>query len=58
MYNVKHGLVPESISNLSATGYSLSNNDFRTPRFNSVYYGKHIMHLSMLDRSGGEGGRA
>ncbi len=50
-----HESVPESNSYLLfqiATAYSLRINDFLLPRFNSVYYGKHIMHLSMFIRCG------
>ena len=62
MYKVKHGLVPEYISNLFEKPdqhYALRNNDFVIPRFRTVVNGKHsIRHfgprlwskLSMCER--------
>jgi len=44
MYKVKHGLVPDCISELfvrKGSTHSLQNSDFVLPRFETVCYGKH-----------------
>ena len=44
MYKVKHGLVPEGVSELfvrKGSTHSLRNSDFVLPHFQSIRYGKH-----------------
>ena len=44
MYKVKHGLVPDCVSELFARNgstHSLRNSDFVLPRFETIRYGKH-----------------
>ena len=49
MYKVRHGLVPQSISDLfvcKGTRYLLRNSDFVLPHFNKVCCGKHSVRFS------------
>ena len=44
MYKVKHGLVPDCVSELivrKGSTHSLQNSDFVLPRFETIRYGKH-----------------
>ena len=44
MYKVKHGLVPDCVSELfvrKSSTHSLRNSDFVLPRFETIRYGKH-----------------
>ena len=44
MYKVKHGLVPDCVSQLfvhKGSTHSLRNSDFVLPRFETTRYGKH-----------------
>ena len=44
MYKVKHGLVPDCVSQLfvgKCSTHSLRNSDFVLPRFETTRYGKH-----------------
>ena len=46
IYKVKNGLAPSIINEIfiqTNTRYSLRNNDFRIPRFDTVSYGKHTI---------------
>ena len=44
MYKVKHGLVPDCVSELfvrKGSTHTLRNSDFVLPRFETIHYGKH-----------------
>ena len=44
MYKVKHGLVPDCVSQLfvrKGSTHSLRNSDFEIPRYETTRYGKH-----------------
>ena len=45
MYKVKHGLVPDRVSDIfirkKGSTHSLRNNDFVLPRYETTRYGKH-----------------
>ena len=52
MYKVKHGLVPDCVSELfvrKGSTHTLRNSDFVLPRFETIRYGKHsVRYLGPL----------